>query len=235
MPKGGAPSARVGATVVWTGREVIVWGGSASPVLNTGAIYRPDTNSWRPTGTGGGPGNRSGHTAVWTGQEMVVWGGNAGNLVSTVGATSSQPTPGPLSSPATTARPVAITRRCGPAGRWWCGGEVDANDVSGTGCAWDAGADRWRPLARAGAPSPRRRHSAVWTGSEMVVWGGDLHWVSGDPLYTSTGARYRPDTDTWHDMSPAPEAQARSGHLAFWTGNVMLVRRLPTTLRTPAG
>jgi len=223
LPTAGAPSARVDATLVWTGREVIVWGGSASPVLDTGAIYRPDTDSWRPTSTGGGPGNRSEHTAVWTGQEMVVWGGTAGMMVSDGWRYElATDTWTPLSS-----RYECTPRRDHTA--VWTGremvvwGGVDADDVSGSGCAWDATADRWRPLARAGAPSPRRWHSAVWTGSEMVVWGGNLHWRSGDELYTSTGARYRPETDSWHDMAAAPEVQARGGHLAFWTGDAMLV------------
>jgi hypothetical protein len=28
------------------------------------------------------------------------------------------------------------------------------------------------PIATAGAPTPRSWHTAVWTGSEMIVWGG---------------------------------------------------------------
>jgi len=46
--------------------------------------------------------------------------------------------------------------------------------------------DSW--TATAGAPSGRGGHTAVWTGSEMIVWGGypDLN----------TGGRYNPSTDT---------------------------------------
>lgn len=32
--------------------------------------------------------------------------------------------------------------------------------------------DSWSPLSTAGAPEARTDHTAVWTGSQMVVWGG---------------------------------------------------------------
>jgi hypothetical protein len=31
----------------------------------------------------------------------------------------------------------------------------------------------WTAIATKGAPSARQEHTAVWTGSEMLVWGGD--------------------------------------------------------------
>ena len=35
-------------------------------------------------------------------------------------------------------------------------------------------------------------HTAVWTGSEMIVWGGIEF-----SLYLNTGGRYNPATDSW--------------------------------------
>ena len=32
--------------------------------------------------------------------------------------------------------------------------------------------DTWTPTGITNAPDPRRNHTAVWTGSEMIVWGG---------------------------------------------------------------
>ena len=71
------PSARASHTAVWTGSEMIVWGGGAdgSTYLNTGARYSPSTDSWTATSTTNAPEARTGHTAVWTGSEMIVWGG----------------------------------------------------------------------------------------------------------------------------------------------------------------
>ena len=34
----------------------------------------------------------------------------------------------------------------------------------------------WTATSTAGAPAARERHTAVWTGSEMIVWGG---WGNG--------------------------------------------------------
>jgi hypothetical protein len=72
-----APSARVYHTAVWTGTEMIVWGGfdSAGNALDTGGRYDPITDSWTATTMAGVPTGREMHTAVWTGTEMIVWGG----------------------------------------------------------------------------------------------------------------------------------------------------------------
>ena len=77
------PTARFVHTAVWTGTEMIVWGGS---YLNTGGRYDPATDSWTPTSTASGvPSGRESHTAVWTGTEMIVWGGSDGSYLNTGG------------------------------------------------------------------------------------------------------------------------------------------------------
>ena len=81
IPTSGQPSAREGQTTVWTGTEMIVWGGyddHPSP-LRSGGRLNLATGSWLPTSDGGGsPAARYYHTAVWTGTEMIVWGGTDG-------------------------------------------------------------------------------------------------------------------------------------------------------------
>ncbi|HZN05121.1 MAG TPA: hypothetical protein VFD06_16165, partial [Candidatus Polarisedimenticolia bacterium] len=58
------PSARIGHTAVWTGTEMIIWGGS----LDIGGRYDPASETWKPTSTGANlPQVRREHTAVWTG------------------------------------------------------------------------------------------------------------------------------------------------------------------------
>src|SRR5205814_7816383 len=73
-----APSARNGHTAVWTGTQMIVWGGSDGFFnnLNTGAKYDPGTDNWTSM-TGIAPLPRNLHTAVWTGREMIIWGGDS--------------------------------------------------------------------------------------------------------------------------------------------------------------
>ena len=61
----GPPEARSSHTAVWTGSQMIVWGGYDGSVrLNTGGRYHPSTDSWTPTSTTGAPATRSGHTAL---------------------------------------------------------------------------------------------------------------------------------------------------------------------------
>lgn len=71
---------RSGAAVVWTGRRLLVWGGSRTanagpPVFAARALaYDPKTNRW--TGFSRGPlSGRLDPAAVWTGHTLVVWGG----------------------------------------------------------------------------------------------------------------------------------------------------------------
>ena len=47
--------------------------------------------------------------------------------------------------------------------------------------------DGWTPTSNPGAPPARHRHTAVWTGSLMLVWGG-----KGTPTVNfGDGARYQ--------------------------------------------
>src|SRR5436309_3206954 len=70
-----APAGRYRYTAVWTGSEMIVWGGFNGSFLNTGGRYNPGTDSWTTTSTTSAPAGRDRYTAVWTGSEMIVWEG----------------------------------------------------------------------------------------------------------------------------------------------------------------
>ena len=75
MPTNGAPAPRSVHTAVWTGREMVLWGGFNGGVLNDGGRYNPAFSAWAAVNTTGAPAARYYHTAVWTGTEMIVWGG----------------------------------------------------------------------------------------------------------------------------------------------------------------
>ena len=79
--------------------------------------------------------------------------------------------------------------------------------------------DTWIATATIGAPNGRRIHAAVWTGREMVVWGGALqtHSATGDP------AAYDPRTDTWSEMSATGAPSSRIISSAVWTGRELIV------------
>jgi hypothetical protein len=62
---------------VWTGNEMIVWGGEEAPFSwdTNGGRYNPGTDSWTATSNSNPPFPRGNHTAVWSGSEMIIWGG----------------------------------------------------------------------------------------------------------------------------------------------------------------
>lgn len=62
-------------SVLWTGAEVLVWGGSFGPSNSMlGAAYDPTTDTWRPLAPSPLYG-RNDATAVWTGDRMMVTDG----------------------------------------------------------------------------------------------------------------------------------------------------------------
>ena len=63
---------------MWTGTEMIVWGGNDGNQSNAGGRYNPSMDTWTATNSAAAPSARSLHTAVWTGNEMIVWGGYDG-------------------------------------------------------------------------------------------------------------------------------------------------------------
>jgi hypothetical protein len=74
-------------------------------------------------------------------------------------------------------------------------------------CAAGKCADKWEPTATAGAPEARSHHLAVWTGSQMFVWGG-----KAGTAYLDTGGLYDPVKRVWTPASqvnaPSPRSDA---------------------------
>jgi hypothetical protein len=85
-----------------------------------------------------------------------------------------------------------------------------------TGGRYDPGADSWQSIDAEEAPPARFDHTAVWTGSEMIVWAGKAGVVLAD------GGRYDPGADSW-TATAETELLGRRGHTAVWTGSEMIV------------
>jgi hypothetical protein len=69
---------RIFHSMVWMGREVLVWGGGSEGVFHdTGSRIEPEAGSRAVISDKGAPSSRWGHAAVWSGTEMLVWGGRA--------------------------------------------------------------------------------------------------------------------------------------------------------------
>ena len=228
------PSGRKAHTAVWTGKEMIVWGGtvggSVNPDLNTGGRYDPLMDTWAPTSTGGiVPAARKWHTAVWTGAEMIVWGGDDGTTYLNSGGRYDPVTD--TWTPTSTAAGVPVGRS-GHAAVWtgtemvvWGGHHGSTNDrvYPAQGGRYNPGTDAWTATSVVGAPEPRGYATAVWTGHEMIVWGGS-YVLGGSVHYLNTGGRYDPATDSWVATSTAGSLpEGRSGHASVWTGKEMIV------------
>jgi IPT/TIG domain/NHL repeat/Kelch motif len=223
----GAPDARTGASGIWTGAEMIIWGGvdANAGAKNTGARFDPITNVWTPMSAVGAPMPRWGHTSVWTGQEMIVWGGFSGAFqFQTLGD-------GARYNPQTDAwAPVSLIGA--PSARFnhtavWAGGEMivwggnTCTTCTGTstGARYNTTTDSWVPVQNTNAPAGRGNHSSVWTGSRMIVWGGE----TGNPSLLNDGGIYDPGTNTWSVTNLTGTPTPRSLHGAAWTGSEMIV------------
>lgn len=215
------PSPRYAHTAVWTGEEMIVWGGSitqSSVGTKTGGRYRPDTDTWLPTGGSKEPETRFGHSAIWTGNRMIIWGGYSEIEHLRSGGAYSPDTAQWTQLPQNSLNP-----RSGHTAVWtgedmiiW--GGTGANGSLNTGMYYTPTTNAWTDIATDGAPSARYGHTAVWTGTQMIVWGG--YDANG---YQKNGGRYTPDAPAWTTMTTSNAPSARNGHAAVWTGDAMVV------------
>lgn len=170
LPPAPIPTRDVPA-VVWTGREIIVWGGQSGSqgdlVHADGAAYDPSTMTWSVLPAAPITG-RVNPAAVWTGSEMVIWGGYDIN---------------------------------GP-----------PFHVSATGAAYNPNTNTWRMLSRSPL-SARAQMQAVWTGDAVLILGGNPAVIHSQTDYDSDGALYNPATNKWREVSTAPRP---AGHGIDW-------------------
>jgi len=105
----------------------------------------------------------------------------------------------------------------------WMVASADAADAgllsAGFTRAFSTQPPPWVTTATDAAPTARQDASGVWTGSELLVWGG--RGIGQLPV--ANGSGYRPDTDSWREISPWDAPEARSGHTAVWTGSEMII------------
>jgi hypothetical protein len=73
----------------------------------------------------------------------------------------------------------------------WGGRGDTSGSYTNDGARCNPKSDPWTPMSSVGAPSARDIHSAVWTGTELIVWDG-----LGPAGYLNDGGRYNPATDS---------------------------------------
>jgi len=219
LPK--APLAgRLGESAVWTGREMIVWGGvtrsgAEAHADSDGGAYNPATRRWRriarsPSGVLGGGGTAS----AWTGREMVVWAGNS----------PEGPAGGAVYSPRTNAWRVLAK---GPLGvregyaSVWTGRELlifgghTGNVATPTAAAVNPRTGSWRTLTALDAVKGLAvANGAVWDGHEAFVSGSGI-LIAFNP---KTGRVHRISLTKAHiALQPLPQLDPIA-----WTGSEVL-------------
>jgi hypothetical protein len=84
---------------------------------------------------------------------------------------------------------------------------------------YDPLTDTWQETSTASGVPSDRIAPAIWTGEEMIVWGGGTRLESG---FTG-GGHYNPDADTWTRTATAGEPVGRTAHSLIWTGSEMIM------------
>jgi len=213
---------------VWTGKEMIVWGGySNTTEYGDGAAYDPATRTWTKIAAGPLAG-RDLPVAVWTGKDMLIFGGSGTSGASSDGAAYNPatntwrklaPIPASLGGNLTGSGSYAV----------WTGKVMVAWGFFGNGGGAHGGgslaAATYNPATNSwttGTVAPAQASlsgDAFWTGKEMIVWGS-----SPDSPDHLEGVAYDPATRTWSTLPASPLGRVgRESMLAVWTGRYLVV------------
>ncbi len=218
----GAPRGGVDEAMIWTGRQMIVWGGTVNDQgptnlgvqVGDGARYDPELDSWTPISSIGAPSPRAAMAAVWTGSRLLVWGG------ARIEGTTDSPLvmglqDGAAYDPeADEWSPISSTALIDSTATWrvsfWTGGEMLVWDNYPNGGAYDPIQDSWRSFSIEGAP--KTAGPAAWTGSQLLLGPTD-----------AAGHVYDLAHDTWTLMPTEGQPSPRSNACSVWTGSELIV------------
>lgn len=221
----GAPSARLYFANLALSSQFFVWGGSESSgkYSNNGSIYDPSQDSWTPLPTTGALSDRAGMFSATIGGKAFLWGGKKNNsrfgdgVLYDPGQNKWLPV---ASNGAPSARGLvsAGTASTGSEVLIW-GGEAYPSYPT-QGALYNPITDSWRPMSSQGVPEGRDSFVAIWTGEEVIIWGGYNETID---VYPPAGAMYNPVADTWTPISTSGAPEGRRSVGAVWTGSRMLV------------
>lgn len=225
------------ADAVWTGTEMIVWNGSNMPqpdpenVVITGGRYNPVTDTWTTMSSTGEPRFSYSHTAVWAGTEMIVFGAGNNEVTNNVEFTGGRYNP-VTDTWSTTSSIGAPTFSQYSNTAVWTGTEMIVfgegnnsitNNSEITGSRYNPVTNTWTTMSSTEAPTfaSNSSYTAIWTGTEMIVFGEGGYNGSGyDGI---VGLRYNPLTNTWATMSSTDSPTLRGNLSVVWTGLEMVV------------
>ena len=153
----------------------------------------------------------AGLTSVWTGKELIVSGVRMGRGGTFIGSTDVAAAYNPPTGEwRRLARPPKTASYCRRDAVW------ASRVMLVWGCsqlAYDPYADTWRQLPQA----PTGEGIAVWTGRELIGWGGGCcgdAWADGSAFDAATGS--------WRKLARSPLVPSQGG-IGAWTGRELLL------------
>jgi hypothetical protein len=243
MSRDGEPTARDYAVRLWTGNQLLVWGGIAPSGDQSwvnhddGALYDPQTNAWTSMSKSNAPvGRYATDRTVWTGKQLIVWGGFSYET-----GDSFQPvvTPhddgGVYDLASDTWTPMATTGA--PHGGYfsivWSGAELivisklDGYSMPGEvlfeGARFDPKANAWSAMSAPSLELAGTLESAnlqiYWVGSVLAVLGEKINEGRGEPAMLL----YDPRSDTWSGETVPSTPQFSSWQNVTVVGDRLIV------------
>ena len=203
---------------------IVFGGGQNAGPTDAGGRYNPSTDKWLPLPTTGRPAARSYHTAVWSGAQMILAGGTGSS-----GQAGDAFTYDPVSNAWAKWNPntrISEAPRDSHCAVWtgstmilW-GGYDSTSTLSNTGDVFDPqNRGTIGALPTAGSvPSARVYTPCVWTGTQLIAWGGD-----GPSAYLGDGGRTRSSGTPGWDALPTSPLAARGNHSMIWTGTDAII------------
>jgi hypothetical protein len=214
------PEWRDGASIVWTGSELLYWGGTpreeGGPPRADGFIFDPTARDWQPMPAADLPGSDA--KAVWTGSLALFWDSLDEPMEHAVQgydpATGSwYRFPSPPHDPTSGGTYL------------WTGSELivfgggpQGAPLNTQGAAFDPTSGTWRPIAN--APVGLNLVNSAWTGDSMVVVGSDIDNGNHASTATSVAMAYDPIADSWTRL-PDPPVSAQTAAPAFVGGRLI--------------
>jgi hypothetical protein len=176
----------------WTGKEMIVWGPSAElPEHPEGFAYNPATRQWSTLPASPlGRAARDSMLAVWTGRYLVVGGGDSSPGLHKDAAAYDPATNNWKRLPSA---PVGFEGN-GIARDIWTGASVitiEDGVRGGRPLSLDLATRSWSLGPTAPVPG-RQEAEELWTGSEVLVWGGGVPVGSSCCKAVKPGYSYTP-------------------------------------------
>jgi hypothetical protein len=232
----GPLSARDQETALWTGSDLLVWGGqttSGSHMLRDGALFDPRSGKW--TVIPPSPLTpRAGTSSVWTGHLALLWGGVTNDTATVSSASNSGAAFDPSTDQWTRLPPSPLSPREGATALWtgklaiFIGGEppnggFGAADVDGA--AYDPNTHRWAqlpslPIKGLGAPVGV---TAIWNGRELIAWStyqtSTPFGSSGEQIRNrQVGAEWKPGEEKWTRLPSPPQGVFTATGTSTWVG-----------------